>query len=366
MLKIGFDARYIRVDHHDGISRFSTHLGQELYSLTADDPRVDVTYLVSEVGQLQFLPQGCAYALISPPTSPREVAVARQVNRLGLDIVFSPMQTMGSLGRKYRLVLTVHDLIYYNHPQAPRQFSWPIRALWRLYHLAWWPQRLLLKGCDAVVTISQTTRELLGEHRLTDKPVFIVPNAAEQLPAVRRTKRNKSLVYMGSFMPYKNVETLVAAARELPDYTLHLLSRIHHRDRVRLEGLAHGANLVFHNGVDDAHYSHLLAEATAAVTASRDEGFGIPVIEAMAQGTPVICSDIPIFREIGGEAALYAEVDDPDAFVTAVRTLEDPKNASRLSKQGLSRAATFNWHDSATVLLNVLVELGSQPSSKGF
>jgi glycosyltransferase involved in cell wall biosynthesis len=364
MLKIGFDARYIRVDHHDGISRFSTHLAQELYALSADNPDVDITYLVSDLRQLALLPQGCAYAVISSPTSAREIAVARQVNRLGLDIVFSPMQTMGSLGRKYRLLLTVHDLIYYSHPKAPRQFAWPLRALWRLYHLSWWPQRLLLKGCDAVVTISETTKSLLLAHKLTQDPIFIVPNAAEKLPHVRSATRIKSLVYMGSFMPYKNVETLVKATSSLPDYTLHLLSRIHERDRLRLQSMAGSASLVFHNGVDDAHYAHLLAEATASVTASRDEGFGIPVIEAMTQGTPVVCSDIPIFREIGGDAALYADVDDPQSFVRAIRSLENPGTAELHSRAGVERAATFSWSASARKLFDVLVELGSQPTSK--
>ena len=66
--------------------------------------------------------------------------------------------------------------------------------------------------------------------------------------------------------------------------------------------------LVFHDGVDDAAYARLLDEATALVSASRDEGFGIPVVEAMQRGVPVVLTDIPIFREVGGDAALYARV----------------------------------------------------------
>ena len=65
---------------------------------------------------------------ISSPTSPAEPFLARQVNRLTPDVVFSPMQTMGSWGRDYQLILTLHDLIYYDHPTPPRDLPLPIRG----------------------------------------------------------------------------------------------------------------------------------------------------------------------------------------------------------------------------------------------
>ena len=130
--------------------------------------------LVSDRRQLAQLPD-LPYHLVSSPTSIREPLVALAVRRFAPDVVFSPMQTMGSWGRRYRLVLTLHDLIYYDHPTPPAEFAAPIRLLWRAYHLAWWPQRLLLNRADAVVTVSETTAELIAAHRLTDRPVTVVP-----------------------------------------------------------------------------------------------------------------------------------------------------------------------------------------------
>ena len=75
-----------------------------------------------------------------------------QVNKLKPDVVFTPMQTMGGAGRRYGLVKTLHDLIYYRNRTPPRDLNPAIRLLWRLYHLAWWPQRVLLNQADEVAT----------------------------------------------------------------------------------------------------------------------------------------------------------------------------------------------------------------------
>lgn len=361
VLSLGFDARYIRPEHHDGISRFSARIGSELHNIAVATPGVSLTFLINDLGQLKHLPDGIDYRLISSPTSVKERSVAQQVNQFAFDTVFSPMQTMGSRGRTYRLVLTVHDLIYYRHPMPPRSFSWPIRLLWRLYHLSWWPQRWLLNSADAVVAVSQTTKSLIAQHHLTKKPVFVVHNAAETLPSVTPTARQKSLVYMGSFMPYKNVETLVEAVQLLPGYTLHLLSRVHPRDRARLAEHDTHTRVVFHNGVSDKEYSEQLAQATCAVSASLDEGFGIPVIEAMSVGTPVVCSDIPIFQEVAGSAAQLVEPTDPQAIASAVLALEEPAVRAHYVSAGFEQAAIFTWQDSAQKLFDVLVQVSAKP-----
>ena len=360
-LRLGYDARYIRVDHHDGISRFSSRIGSELHALVKDEPNISLTFLINDERQLRHLPEQVHYKLISSPTSARERQVARQVNRFGFDTVFSPMQTMGSRGKKYRLVLTVHDLIYYRHPMPPRSFAWPIRLLWRLYHLSWWPQRWLLNASDAVVAVSATTKSLIAEHHLTQRPVFVVHNAAETLPKVAPIQRTPSLVYMGSFMPYKNVETLIAAVQLLPGYTLHLLSRIHPVDRARLSKLDTNSQAVFYDGVTEEEYATALSGALCAVSASLDEGFGIPVIEAMAAGTPVVCSDIPIFKEVAGDAAIFVGAQDSVGFATAISSLESQAQFEARSSAGLRQASTFNWQKSARELLDVLIQVSAKP-----
>ena len=104
-MKLVIDCRYVRTDHHDGISRYTAGLVGALAQLHP------LTMLISDERQLRLLPDLPRHR-VSAPTSAAEPFVARQVNALAPDVVFSPMQTMGSWGRRYRLVLTVHDLIY--------------------------------------------------------------------------------------------------------------------------------------------------------------------------------------------------------------------------------------------------------------
>jgi glycosyltransferase involved in cell wall biosynthesis len=347
-VKIVIDARFTRNDHHDGISRY----GASLIAATAKI--ADVSMLISDPRQLALLPD-VPYTLINSPLSPAELFVARRINPLGADVVVCPMQTMGSWGRNYGLVLTLHDLIYYEHPAPPGFLPAPVRILWRLYHKAFWPQRLLLNRADIVATISRTTEALMAKYRLTSRPVRIISNAPQpaQEPRDPVAGSDHTLVYMGSFMPYKNVETLIAGMAGLPDFTLHLLSRITPERRAGLEIMVPaGAKVVFHNGVTDDEYAVLLKRATALVSLSRAEGYGLPLVEAMSLGTPVIASDIPIFREVGGDAASYVDPDSPTAFAAAVQKLRDEEHWQDVSRRSVARAAEFSWDESARQLVD--------------
>lgn len=349
-MRIVVDCRYVRIGYHDGISRFTAGIVTEL------GKRHPLTMLISDHRQLEMLP-ALPWQLVSSPTSIREPLVALQVRKLRPDLVFTPMQTMGSWGRDYKLLLTVHDLIYYEHRSPPRDLPLPVRLLWRLYHLAWWPQRMLLDRADAIVTVSETTAGLIREHHLTQRPITVVPNAADDLgtpPLPRVRPEGKRLVYMGSYMPYKNVDTLVRAVAALPDHELHLASRISREERERLTRLAPQARLVFHDGVTDVAYAELLLGATALVHASRAEGFGIPLVEAMRLGTPVVVGDIPIFREIGGHAAMYFEPDSPESLVSALWALERDGEWERRSAASVDVAARYNWASSAEKLLDLM------------
>lgn len=353
-MKLFFDARWTKIGHHDGISRYGASLLEALAKLHP------VTMLICDPRQLERLPKDIPYILVNDPTSPRELFLPRRLNRLGADVVYSPMQIMGARGRRYKLLFTLHDLIYYKYPFAPTNLSAPARAFWWAFHQAYWPGRLVLNQADVVVTVSETSKREILEHHLTDRPVEVVYNApAELAPGRAHGAVKKDLVFMGTLMPYKNAELIIRTLPLLPEYHLHLTGR-GTPDRLRaLKALAGPVvdRVTFWNGATDQQYAQLLDGATAMVTASKAEGFGLPLVEAMARGVPVVCTDMPIFHEVAAAAALYFNPDSPEALAACIHELETPAIRRRLIEQGTAQATTFSWDKSAAKLLEIINRL---------
>lgn len=365
-MRLLFDARYIRTDFHDGISRYSAELAAAVFA-AAPAHGVEVAFLVCDDAQVPLLPAGARTLRIHAPASVREPFTALRLNRHRPDVVFSPMQTIGSLGRRYALILTLHDTIYYRHRTPPRELPWYVRVGWRLFHLSYVPQRLTLDAADVVATVSETSAAEFARVHLTRRPVVVIPNAPQRLAALLPPGREvvpgtDNLVYMGSFMPYKNVETLVRAMAELPGRTLHLLSRISPARRADLAGLVDpaGGAVVFHGGVTDAEYAALLADRAVLVSASLDEGYGLPLAEALAMGVPAVVTDMPIFREVAGAGAVYAPGTDAAAFAAGIRSLDDPAARAALVAAGTAHIARFSWQRSAEALFAALGALGRE------
>jgi len=355
-MKLFFDARYIRTDYHDGISRYSTELGKAIAKLT------DVTFLICDNEQKKFFPKKAKFITIHAPTSPKEPMTARILNHYAPDVVICPFQVFGAAGRKFKLVLTLHDLIYYKDRTPPKQLHPIIRAGWWLYHVSYMPQRLQLNSADIVATISHATQREIEQTKLTKRPIIVVPNAPQNLASLLKkpvtTTAPTNLIYMGSFMPYKNVETLIKGMKWLPNHTLHLLSKISaSRKQALQQHIPKNANIVFYNGVSDEQYAALLANRGILVSASRFEGFGLPIAEALALGVPAVISDTSIFHEVAGNGALYFDVDDAKHFSQQVTQLRNARTRNRLIEKGQQHIQNFSWNASARELMSAVKTL---------
>lgn len=361
-MNVIFDSRWTKIGHHDGISRFGANLLEALMKLTP------VTVLIYDLRQLEMLPKNVPYVLVNNPLSPRELLLPLRLNKLGVDVVYSPMQIMGSFGRHYKLIFTLHDLVLYTlkhvsefkHPALSGYLgASPSFFLW-LMHRVYWPQRLILNRADLLVTVSETTKQDILKHHLTDRPVEVVYNAPPNLgPGKAHGKIKPELVFMGTLLPYKNAELLIRALQYLPDYHLHLPGRGTPDRLAALKTLAapFTDRVTFWNGASDLEYAQMLDSATALVSASRFEGFGLPIVEAMARDVPVVCTDMPIFHEVAGRAALYFDPDSPTDFVAKIREVENPARRAELIRLGRTQAATFSWDKSAAKLLNIMTSL---------
>jgi glycosyltransferase involved in cell wall biosynthesis len=358
-MKFFFDARYIRTDFHDGISRYTHELCLALYDL--DD---SITFLISNQKQLTLLPEGVKHIKIHDVDSWKEPFTSLILNKYHPDVVATPLQTLGSFGRKFKLILNQQDMTYYKHATPPLHMSRPIRLLWWLYHLTYWPGRWTLNAADAVATVSRTSKEEIEKVKLTKRPIIVVSNAARDLapflkkPVTQLQTPPQNLVYMGAFTPYKNVQTLIAAMEYLPGRTLHLLSRVTKDRKAELEQLIpKHASVIFHNGVSDEKYAELLADDAIMVSASKSEGYGLPLAEALKLGTPAVVTDMPVFHEVADKSALYADPDNPKDFADKILSLDPLDKRRALIDAGKRQIETFSWSNSAKTLLEAAYKL---------
>lgn len=355
-MNIYYDARWTQMDFHDGISRYGAGIMQGF-----KDNDIPITILIKDKRQLKMLPNDLPYLLVNDPLSVKELFIAKKLNKLGADVVISPFQIIGTWGRKYKLIVTLHDTIFYLHPQAPTFLSLSARIVWRLFHMAKWPQRLLLNNADKVATVSNYSKENIKGLGLTDREIVVIYNAPslKQSDMHRSEEKTKNIIYMGSFMPYKNVEVLIRGMALLPkDFTLHLLSKIMDDRKEELKKLIKpGVNVEFHNGVSDDEYIKLLQSAYCLASGSKEEGFGLPIIEAQMIGTPVVCSDMTIFHEVAGDGALFFDFDSPKQFAEQVLKLSDSNFLTNLVEKGHKQAEKFTWKQSAKTLYNICEKL---------
>lgn len=279
------------------------------------------------------------------------------------DLLFVPAFSSPLLWRG-KLVMTSHDLIGLLFPQYFSRTA------------AWYWHDLLprtLKHADHIVAISEATKQdlirLLGipAERITVTPLAadsrFVPLSQPEVEAQVRRKFNLPRPFclaVGTLEPRKNlpflVEAFSIAKREDHDLvivgkagwdteTLHQRIRQLHMDqRVRL--------LEY---VDEEELLTILRMATALLFPSQYEGFGLPLLEAMACGTPAVSSTAASLPEVGGDAVLYADPRDVDAWRDHIsRVIADATLRQDLRAKGLARAATFTWERTARLTLDAL------------
>jgi glycosyltransferase involved in cell wall biosynthesis len=262
------------------------------------------------------------------------------------------------------VVLTVHDLI---GALFPGQFPLAARFYW-----AWWLPRSV-RWADAIIADSESTRRDL--HRLAGispervaviplgvDPRFRPPNTPEETARVRQKYGlpEKFILYIGTLEPRKGLDTLVAAFVQLASDVAHDLvivgkkgwytEQLFNQVRVfRLEKRVH-----FTGYVADADLPALYAAASLFAFPSRYEGFGLPPLEAMACGTPVVTSNAASLPEVVADAGLTVPPDDPAALAGAIwQVISSPERQAEFSQRGLMRAQGFTWEETARQTLAV-------------
>jgi glycosyltransferase involved in cell wall biosynthesis len=247
------------------------------------------------------------------------------------------------------LVVTVHDLAALRYPELhPRRHIRQQRALLSA-----------LRGAAAVVPVSCATADDLAHlgiaaERMVVAPLGVSPLAAPA-PAPERPPPGY-LLTVGESSPRKGYAVVLHALAHLDGTHRLVMAGPPAGDEARLRQLIAGLGLrerVTRVGaVSDSMLAGLYAGALALCFPSVSEGFGLPLLEAMSAGVPVLASDIPSTREVVGEAAIYLDRWDERAWAEAIEGLaRDPSLRSRLSAAGRRRAGAFTWERTAKATL---------------
>jgi len=288
-----------------------------------------------------------------------QTTLPERVASWGADALLAAL-TIGPARGDVPVVSVVHDLTVVTHPE------WhSARTL--VGFLPLWEKTV--ERAAGFLCVSETTaRELSGRYPEIRSRIAVAQNGVEESftpladpAAAERTRRRfaagrRFLLSLCTLEPRKNIETLIVACERLwmrrrarPDLVLaggpgwktsalqRRIARSPFRDKIHLPGYAARPLAI-----------DLYRAAEAFVYPSLAEGFGLPVAEAMACGTPVVASDIEALREVAGDAALYAAPRDAAEFDRAIeRALEDEPTRDRLRRAGPPRAALFTWEAAA-------------------
>ncbi len=272
--------------------------------------------------------------------------------RLRLDVLFNPGFTAPILS-PCSCVTVFHDLQHKRHPEYFRWFDLPF---WRL--LLW----AAVHRAKNIIGVSEATRtDLLHFYNVPAARIHVVHHGVDPaLFDLRREHLDRFVLCVSTLHPHKNIERLVRAyAREKRDFKLvlagmrgfhgeiveRLIGELNLRDRVTLTGWISRAQLY-----------DLYNRALACIYPSTFEGFGMPVLEAMAAGVPLACSEIPPLREVAADTALYFDPLDKNALASGLkRIVSDDALRADLSYAGRERARMFTWERAARETLDVLL-----------
>jgi glycosyltransferase involved in cell wall biosynthesis len=357
MVRIGIDGHAF-TSPAAGVRRYVQHLAPALLAL--GEPLT----LVALGGDATSIPAGVEYVR-DPPHPPTNlgwtlVGLPAAAARARVDLIHAPAYTAPFLSR-LPLVVTIHDVSYERHPEwYPYRRDWLRRAFYRRSARA--ATQILTDSTFSAAEIAAAYR--IAADRITVAPLGVAESFAPLDPAapidLPAGVSPPFLLHVGDLHERRNLPMLVDAVIE---------ARRHFGAAAAVQlvlagvdrGVGHGlcdiaaaagmADAVVKLGiVEDLRLQSLYRGASALVYPSLYEGFGLPVLEAMACGTPVIASRAASIPEVLGDAGILLAPDQPDAWTAAIiRVLNDEALRASMRARGLERAATFSWERTARV-----------------
>jgi glycosyltransferase involved in cell wall biosynthesis len=386
-MRIGIDGSCL--SNRRGFGRFTRqllgalaqHSTEHEFTVFVDRPSAD-TVSISDRFERVIVPVREAPSRAARAQGGRRVldmlAMGLAVARRGVDLMYFPATySFFPVWNVGKLVVTMHDTLPLSHPELvfpsrKGQLAWRIK------------ETTAVRLADRIVTVSHASRRDIAAwsglperriHVITEgpDPVFgpraIGPGAWRVLGQFAIPREGRFFLYVGGLSPHKNLLRLIDgfAHSTSSDVKLVLVGDLNdvfhtHVPQIRAAIARHGLEerVILAGFVPDEDLAYLYSCAYALILPSLLEGFGLPAVEAMACGTPVISSRAGSLPEVIGEAGTYFEATDVASIAGAIRKILDaPAHRNHLARLALKRSALFTWEESARRLVDCFDMLGS-------
>ena len=350
MISVALDGRMLRHDRA-GIGRYIWRLQEALGALPHAE--FDLELLVDRRGEIPGRPSLRARQVFVPARNRLErILLPRALHRA--DLVHFPDHGIPP-GVNRPAIVTVHDISFLTHPDTHAAASR------RHYETS---TRTLRRARAIIVPSEHTRLALVGRGLVEAARVTVIPYAPGLPPGADagqcRVWPRPFALLVGTVQPRKNIGMAAhafGASRFSREGVLLIVGALGYRgsDIVRSVRTRLGNETVrFVGRVTDATLAHLFTQAEFVLMPSRDEGFGLPALEAMASGTPVIAAQAGALPEVVGDDALLIDPDDADGLTASIdRLADDAGLRAALGARGLARAGTFSWERTARGTLAV-------------
>jgi glycosyltransferase involved in cell wall biosynthesis len=358
-LVVGFDREIFLHQTHGGVSRgFASLISEfrksEAYEIDAQllFTRSDNYYIREVFPKLEnprrFLKANSGWSTLATYGITREVSslwAGGKIPFSRIDVLHATYYRPTFLNRLSagKLVLTIHDFI-------PEKLGW---TGFRNPHIG---KKSLSKKADLLICVSEVTKgELLERYDLEEERVRVIHQGVtiplDQEPKVK-IDSDPYLLFVGHRNGYKNFLEFLAsfslARSKFPELKLVIVGPSPSTSEVEsLNQFLGEGNWKAFSTQSDAKLNSLYRAAFAHVVASSMEGFGMTILESMAQATPVIVNDIPIFNEVAGNAGNFFSPNSPDSLLAVIEFLSIESNYKQMSKLALKRSLDFSWERAA-------------------
>lgn len=297
-----------------------------------------------------------------------DYSVTKALKKYNIDLFFSPDGYL-SLKTKVKQIAVIHDLNFEHYPQdLPRSL--------RKYYKKYFPQ--FVKKSNHIITVSEFSKQdIITQYGVDEKKITVAHNGGsdkfkplaivKQLEVKKRyTDNSDYFVYVGALHARKNTERLLQAFNEFKTITNSNLKLIivgeklfkSEKDTSDFENLSHKKDVIFTGHLPIENVVDIVASAKGLLLVSYFEGFGIPLVEAMRCGTPIITSNVTSLPEVAGNCGLIVDPFIVSDISQAMTTLISDKELQKLlSEKGLERSKLFSWQKSSEIIWTEIEKL---------